>query len=33
MHERGWFDMLDASQFVAPARPARASPSGQFNLF
>ncbi|WP_050476958.1 PA0069 family radical SAM protein [Herbaspirillum rhizosphaerae] len=33
MHQRGWFDMLDASQFVPPARPPRVSLSGQFNLF
>lgn len=33
MHERGWFDMLDASPFRAPERPARVSLSGQFNLF
>lgn len=33
MQERGWFDMLDASQFRAPERPARVSLSGQFNLF
>ena len=36
MHERGWFDMLDASQFIAPARAVKAAPSalsGQFNLF
>lgn len=33
MHQRGWFDMLDASQFVPPARAPRVSVSGQFNLF
>jgi len=33
MYQRGWFDMLDASQFVPPARPPRVSLSGQFNLF
>src|SRR5450830_272941 len=36
MHERGWFDMLDASQFIAPARAVKAASSalsGQFNLF
>ncbi|EJL86175.1 DNA repair photolyase [Herbaspirillum sp. CF444] len=33
MHQRGWFDMLDASQFVPPARPPKISVSGQFDLF
>src|SRR5450830_274018 len=33
MHQRGWFDMLDASQFIAPARPPKTALSGQFDLF
>lgn len=33
MLQRGWFDMLDASQFIAPARPSKAASSGQFDLF
>ena len=33
MHQHGWFDMLDASQFVPPARPPKASASGQLDLF
>ncbi|WP_034292126.1 PA0069 family radical SAM protein [Herbaspirillum sp. RV1423] len=33
MRERGWFDTLDASQFIAPARAAKASRSGQLDLF
>lgn len=30
---RGWFDMLDASAFVAPARPRKPADSSQFDLF
>jgi DNA repair photolyase len=33
LHERSWFGMLDASAFVAPARPPRTQATGQFELF
>jgi DNA repair photolyase len=33
LHERSCFHMLDASAFVAPARPPRTQSSGQFEMF